>query len=162
MSQQRDLLFYLKHLKEQIRVSEERSSALLRENQSLKIRAAVAWEEFTPRANFQKTYDVLDLNSSEFLGKSSKQILSEITEHFEKKIEEISQNSLKESCLLPFSSEKSQRTGTRLSTNATSVKKQKSRQNSMENSFINEQETLIKSENFSTNLELIKIPDLEL
>lgn len=60
--QQRELLYFVKNLKEKLKISESRLSTLMNENQSLKVRAAVAWEEFTPRADFKNTFQVLNLD----------------------------------------------------------------------------------------------------
>lgn len=102
VNQQQALMVYLKHLKEKIAISEDRSSKLMTENQSLKIRAAVAWEELTPRPDYTKTFEVLSLSPQIFSGKSSKQIIEEITEQISKNVNFGSQNSLKERAIKVF------------------------------------------------------------
>lgn len=74
----------VKNLREKLKVAEERLSAIMNENHKLKVRAAVAWEELTPRPNYEHTYKALNLNQKDFVGKSSKHILLELTKHFSK------------------------------------------------------------------------------
>ena len=49
MQNHQTLCFFLKKLKAKVEKNEEEISKLLSENQNLKIRAGVAWEELTPR-----------------------------------------------------------------------------------------------------------------
>lgn len=125
VNQQKDLMVYLKHLKEKIAISEDRSSKLMTENQSLKIRAAVAWEEFTPRPDYTRTFEVLSLSPQNFSGKSSKQIIEEITEQFSKNLNFGSQNSLKERAIKIFTRGKN-------SSSRTFLASKTSRKNSIE------------------------------
>ena len=56
------------------------------ENHKLKIRAAVAWEELTPRPDLTPIIKIFGLEPAIYQDKGSKQIANELTEHFNCKI----------------------------------------------------------------------------
>jgi len=85
-SQQKDLLTYFKLTKEKNTSLEAKSSDLMTENHKLKIRAATAWEEFTPRPDFTRFMQILSLEPAIYKDKSSKQITNELMEHINNKI----------------------------------------------------------------------------
>jgi hypothetical protein len=55
----KNLVNHLKDALHTIKNHEKNVSNLMNENQTLKIRAAVAWEEMTPRPQFQKVNRIL-------------------------------------------------------------------------------------------------------
>ena len=56
------------------------------ENHKLKIRAAVAWEELTPRPDLTHIMKILGLELSFYKDKGSKQIVNDLTEHINNRI----------------------------------------------------------------------------
>jgi len=56
------------------------------ENHKLKIRAAVAWEELTPRPDLTPIMKILGLEQSIYKDKGSKQIVNDLTEHINNRI----------------------------------------------------------------------------
>ena len=91
-------MIYLKHLKEKVIVLETKSSGLMNENQMLKIRAASAWEELTPRPSLVPIFQILSLEPELFKGKSSKQMILDITDHFTKNLKSSPSSNILKSC----------------------------------------------------------------
>ena len=84
--QQRSLITYFKLTKEKLTSLEIKSSDLMTENHKLKIRAAVAWEELTPRPDLTPIMQILSLEPSFYKDKRSKQIADELIEHINNRI----------------------------------------------------------------------------
>ena len=84
--QQRKLITYFKHSKEKLTSLETKSSELMTENHKLKIRAAVVWEELTPRPDLTPIMKILGLEPSFYKDKGSKQIANDLTEHINNRI----------------------------------------------------------------------------
>lgn len=132
-----------KHLQEKLKLIEERDSKLMNENQALKVRAAVAWEELTPRPDFKKTFDILALSPHDLEGKSSNQILLELTELLSKKIQISSPINNKEYFIRSSTRSRTQKHTTIINKSSKSIN---SRQNSIEKSF-EEDENDLKNKN---------------
>lgn len=96
---------FLKNLKEKMERKEIELSELMNENQKLKVRAACAWEEFTPRPSFKsvdpcpyiyfinsffykKFSNFLDLNASFFEKKTTVVLVDELSKLCNEKISE--------------------------------------------------------------------------
>ncbi len=79
-SQQRNLMTFFKVTKEKLTTLEIKSSELMNENQKLKIRAASAWEEFTPRPDLSRVIQILGFDTALYKGFGSKQLAKELIE----------------------------------------------------------------------------------
>lgn len=78
ISQQRNLIAFFKATKEKLTTLEIKSSALMNENQKLKIRAASAWEELTPRPDLSRVIQILGIDPAVYKGIGSKQLACEL------------------------------------------------------------------------------------
>ena len=97
-------MVFLKNLKEKMARKEIELSEIMNENQKLKVRAASAWEEFTPRPSFksvhrpklyslnhffyQKFANFLDINSAFFEKKTTVVLADELSKLCNEKIME--------------------------------------------------------------------------
>ena len=79
-SQQRNIMAFFKITKEKLQSLELKSSELMNENQKLKIRAASAWEELTPRPDLFTIIQILGFDTAIYNSFGSKQLANEIIE----------------------------------------------------------------------------------
>ena len=71
---------FFKVTKEKLQTLELKSSELMNENQKLKIRAASAWEELTPRPDLSRMIQILGFDTAVYKDFGSKQLANEIIE----------------------------------------------------------------------------------
>ena len=71
---------YFRITKEKLTSLEVKSSDLMNENQKLKIRAASAWEELTPRPDLFRVIRILGIDPIGYQGFGSKQLANELIE----------------------------------------------------------------------------------
>ena len=84
---------YLKITKEKLTALESKSSDLMNENQRLKIRAASAWEELTPRPDLSRIIQALGNDPITYQGFGSKQLANELIGMVNRKISNLTSNS---------------------------------------------------------------------
>lgn len=77
---------YFRIAKEKLTSLEVKSSDLMNENQKLKIRAASAWEELTPRPDLLRVIRILGIDPICYQGFGSKQLANELIELVSSKI----------------------------------------------------------------------------